>query len=148
MNNSRKKKNIIEEVKTGAIADGVTFIAYLFGNKTLPEISECASYKTIMDYLQNSKYTLKETANGINMNIAHKDYITLKIASNQNNYGFKKISLEKKDDNLEAIIVLDNLVLNREFHISIDKKDAKDKYGCSAIIYGNRLIYHRPAKTK
>jgi hypothetical protein len=146
--NRSRKKDIIAVATSEAIEDGIVYLLrYVFNDKKIPPREEIKVYQTLTEYFQHSKYTLKDTSQGSEIIITHNNYDSLKIFENKNNFGFKKFSVDKNEDSLEARIILDVPLLTKEFVILAEKNKNGNAYTCIEVSYNNRIIYNRNDST-
>jgi|GEM_PF-6422926 hypothetical protein len=136
-----KKLDIKEHIQTKAIADSIKGLCMIFDEETPPSIKELASYKTLVEYFQNAHYSIKVTSHKSEFNIKHKKYSTVKFIKDKNN-SFSRFEIKYNGDSLEAKILLDVPVLNKEIKV-IATRTKQNNYICTSLSYNNNIIYTR-----
>jgi hypothetical protein len=142
-----KKIDIKQDIQTKAIEYGVNVICCYEDGQPHPPLKESDAYKAISEFFQNARYSVKKhNGDKPKLLIKHDGYSTLKIVKNENTNHFAKFGVIFTDDSLEAKIVMNIPVLNKEFRITAMRKNNSNQYFCVQLSYNNDLVYTKPIK--
>jgi len=142
------KTNIIDHITKKAINDGVDIICAADEGKPHPPITQCDSYKALIEYFVNAKYCIKNGCGTPKLIIKHDKYATLKIKADEGQQ-FNKFATIFTDDSLEAKIHLDVPILNKEINVTaIIDLDSKNRYSCALLSYNGHRVYPEDTKPK
>ncbi len=137
-----KKIDIKQDIQTKAIAHGVDVICRHNDGEPIPQLTDSEAYITISEFFQNATYSIKNGSSKNKLKIAHPKYFPLKMTENET-CQFNKSTIIFTNDSLEARMVFDFPVLNKEFIIKAIRKGNSDKYICATISYNNEIMYSK-----
>lgn len=134
-----KKIGICEDVTEKVRDDSLKIAGCVEEGQKHTPIREGDAYKTLLEYFKNAEYSIKNGSGEKKLLIKHKKYSTLKLVHDKLNCCFNTFSIIYNNDSLEAKIIMEIPLVNKEFTIIATRKN-DDKYVCSQLSYNNEIV--------